>query len=291
MKRAVTMIATSLLFIAMTFCNVKADSLDDVLNGNTQESTQSSETPSTVSGNSSSYSDMIGIDMTRDDSGTVAKFREAVGSKVSVVVQIIVGAATFAMFIRIAIDIFFLVATFLRGLMDGGASEQMNPQQGMNGMTGGMDGMNGMGGMNGGYGMGAMGGGYGMGGYGRRGYGMNGGYGMGGGAYGMGAMGGMNGGYGMGQQMGAQQMPNVPHVGRWKIVSNGAIRAAMMDGQPDQNGKVHNMYFLYAKYEAVELIAVPVLIVLLISGAMANLGLKFGYLICDAVSSFSGGLG
>ena len=281
MKKAVTMIATSLLFIAMTFCNVKADSLDDVLNGNTQETTQSSETSSTVSGKSSSYSDMLGIDMTRDDSGTVAKFREAVGSKVSVIVQIIVGAATFVMFIRIAIDIFFLVATFLRGFMDGGASEQMNPQQGMNGMAGGMNGMNGMGGMNGGYGMGAMGGGYGMGGYGRGGYGMNGGYGMGG----------MNGGYGMGQQMGAQQMPNVPHIGRWKIVSNGAIRAAMMDGQPDQNGKVHNMYLMYAKYEIGELIAVPVLTLLLISGAMANLGLKLGYLICDAISSFSGGLG
>ena len=113
-----------------------------------------------------------------------------------------------------------------------------------------------------------------MGGYGRRGYGG-------------GMMGGMNNGMGMGGGMMDAQMAsqNQPMRGRIQFVSNAALNAVATESVLGPDGKGQSAFKTYCKDMVVSLIAAPVLLVLCVTGAIANIGFGIGAFVANVASN------
>ncbi len=178
------------------------------------------------------------------------------------IVPILVGAIFAVLTLRVLLDILYIAAPFIRpklapcvqgdqmaeNQMGGGMQYGMGGAGGM-GMAGGMMGAGGMaGGMAGGYG--------GYGGYGRRGR--------------RGMVGDMAGG---------------APVGGTQWVSETAIAAVMAGNQIGPNGKPNNPFIFYLKGMVVPLVLIPVMLVLLLSGVLTQVGFYIGDLITNVISS------
>lgn len=178
------------------------------------------------------------------------------------VVPILVGVIFAALTLRVLLDILYIVAPFIRPkLAPGVQGDQMAENQMGGGMQYGMGGAGGMGmagGMMGAGGMaGGMAGGYGgYGGYGRRGR--------------RGMAGGMAGG---------------ALVGGTQWVSETAVAAVMAGNQVGPNGKPNNPVIFYLKGMVVPLVLIPVMLVLLLSGVLTQVGFYIGDLITNVISS------
>jgi len=163
------------------------------------------------------------------------------------------------------LDLLFIAIPFSRGLLANGyaGNAQAGGGAGMQGGMGGMGGMGSMGGM-GGFGMNRGGFGYNR----------------------MGAMGGMSGGM-AGGPAGANQQDTM--VGRIQWVSNAALNAVAAESSVDpQTGKAVSPFKIYVKDMAVTLVAVPVLLVLAITGALTNLGFLIGKAVAAAIGKIGG---
>lgn len=100
----------------------------------------------------------------------------------------------------------------------------------------------------------------------------------------MGPMGPMGGGFG-GSPMGGQpqmSQPTPQNIGGTQLISNAAIRAV----QEEINGK--SPYKTYVSDMTVLLVAVPVLLILAMSGALTQLGLVLGQALVKLIGSLSG---
>lgn len=100
----------------------------------------------------------------------------------------------------------------------------------------------------------------------------------------MGQMGPMGGGFG-GSPMGGQPQMNQPtpqNIGGTQLISNAAIRAV----QEEINGK--SPYKAYVSDMTILLIAVPVLLILAMSGALTQFGLVLGQALVKLIGSLSG---
>lgn len=178
------------------------------------------------------------------------------------VVPILVGVIFAALTLRVLLDILYIVAPFIRPkLAPGVQGDQMAENQMGGGMQYGMGGAGGMGmagGMMGAGGMaGGMAGGYGgYGGYSRRGR--------------RGMAGGMAGG---------------ALVGGTQWVSETAVAAVMAGNQVGPNGKPNNPFIFYLKGMVVPLVLIPVMLVLLLSGVLTQVGFYIGDLITNVISS------
>lgn len=172
------------------------------------------------------------------------------------IVPILVGLIFAALTLRVLLDILYIVAPFIRPkLAPGVQGDQMAENQ----MGGGMQ-----------YGMGGAGG-----------------MGMAGGMMGAGGMaGGMAGGYGgRGRRGMAGGMAGGAPVGGTQWVSETAIAAVMAGNQVGPNGKPNNPFIFYLKGMVVPLVLIPVMLVLLLSGVLTQVGFYIGDLITNAISS------
>lgn len=250
----------------------------------TQATTSSGNTA--VSDSSSGSSNATGTSGTTSTQQEATEFMEALqdaskldvaGAEVTAVtkpivkysgmiVQIIAVIITVALSIRVAIDLLYIVAPFSRKLLANG--HMGNPMAGTDqmaqpGMSGGM-GMGGMGGYGGGYGR--YGGGYGMG--------------------GMGGMGGMNGGMVNRANMMAQNDIG-SRTNRIQWVSGAALNAVAAENTVGPDGKAVKPLVQYAKDSAITLIATPILLVLLLTGAFQNIGFALGEALSNMISNIS----
>ena len=193
-------------------------------------------------------------DMSKEDADVV-EFRAAVQGITSKVIQIIAVIATFGLVLILGADLLYLLLPPFRGILANGnvgvAKTDPNAQQ-----QGGM----GMGGMSGGYG-----GGYG---------GMSSGY---------GGYGGMSGGMGMGGQQG-QPQPN-----KFCLVSDEALNAVATAKQ-EPTGRLGLAMSLWFKHAVVYLVATPVIITLLLTGALQKIGYGLGYIIAEGITKFAGNM-
>lgn len=166
------------------------------------------------------------------------------------IVPILVGVIFAALTLRVLIDILYIVAPFIRPkLAPGVQGDQMAENQ----MGGGMQ-----------YGVGGAGG-----------------MGMAGGMMGAGGMaGGMAGGYG---GRGRRGMTGGMAGTQW--VSETAIAAVMAGNQVGPNGKPNNPFIFYLKGMVVPLVLIPVMLVLLLSGVLTQVGFYIGDLITNVISS------
>jgi hypothetical protein len=172
-------------------------------------------------------------------------FRSTLSKVMGTVVPILVGVISACLVFRILIDLLYIVAPFLRSKLAPGA-------QGAGGMVA----------QQGGMGM-AQPGGYGGGGYGGGGYGRHGGYG--------------GGGYGAMQQQQAGAQGGI----QW--VSQAALNAVAAGQQTGPSGKAPNEFITYIKSMVVILVIVPIMLILVISGALTNVGFYFGDMITSAI--------
>lgn len=164
------------------------------------------------------------------------------------VVPILVGVIFAVLTLRVLLDILYIVAPFIRPkLAPGVQGDQMAENQ----MGGGMQ-----------YGMGGAGG-----------------MGMAGGMMGAG---GMAGGYG---GRGRRGMAGGAPVGGTQWVSETAIAAVMAGNQVGPNGKPNNPFIFYLKGMVVPLVLIPVMLVLLLSGVLTQVGFYIGDLITNVISS------
>lgn len=204
--------------------------------------------------------DLAGYSGISQDPDAKNAVQSTLGQIMGWVVPILVGVIFAALTLRVLLDILYIVAPFVRPkLAPGVQGDQMAENQMGGGMAQGMGGMaGGMGmGMQGGMGMaGGMGGGYG-GGYGGRGR--------------RGMAGGMQGG--------------APMAGGTQWVSETAIAAVMAGNQIGPNGKPNNPFVVYLKGMVVPLVLIPVMLVLLLSGVLTQVGFYFGDLIANTISS------
>lgn len=182
---------------------------------------------------------------------------------VGMVVQVIGIVVTVGLSLRVAIDLLYIAVPFCRVALANG--HQGNPQAGNQAM--GQPGMGStFGGGYGGYGRSTFGGGYG------------GGFGSPMGGMGMGAMG------AMGSNANADQGSMM---GRIQWVSGAALNAVAAENTVGPDGKVKKPFVEYAKDMAVTLVAVPILLVLLWSGALQNLGFMLGQAMAGALGGIS----
>ncbi len=294
MKRVLTLLLCGMLIFGTSTVSTYAASLDDVIAGNQQvvnqeiTDTNGSTTNETVtnSDNSSTtstsreqankaYMDTLNAatDLTTQNE-TVDKVNEALSKVISIIVQILAYAITAGLTLRVVIDLAFIALPFTRAFLGNGYAG--NAAVGNTGMAQGGMGNPGMGGMGMG-GPGMMGGGMGMGGgmYGRGRYG-----GMGGGM--MGGMGGMAGG-----MAGAPQQ-QASMTGRPQLVSTAALNAVAAEQMPTPDGRARNAIKIYASDMVVTLVAIPVLLILAMSGALTGLGLLLGEAIANGISALGG---
>ena len=98
-------------------------------------------------------------------------------------------------------------------------------------------------------------------------------------------MGGMQGGM-MGQQgaMGAQPSAT----GRPQWVSTAALNAVAAEQMPTPDGRARSAIKTYASDMVVTLVAVPILLVLAMSGALTQLGLLLGEAIAVGIGALGG---
>jgi len=167
------------------------------------------------------------------------------------IVPILVGVIFAALILRVLIDILYIVAPFMRPkLAPGVQGDQMAENQ----MGGGMQ-----------YGMGGAGG-----------------MGMAGGMMGAGGYGGY---VGRGRRGMAGGMAGGAPIGGTQWVSETAISAVMAGNQIGPNGKPNNPFIFYLKGMVVPLVLIPVMLVLLLSGVLTQVGFYIGDLITSVISS------
>lgn len=301
MKSAYQTKRTWSLFICLMMCmaylmtvpslatNTGPKSLDDLANGNTTQSqapatpapTQAPQTQQGTSG-STGTSGTTGTDtqaQAKDFLGSLqdASKMDVSGSEVNsitqpivkysgMIVQVLSLIAVVGMSIRVAIDLIYIVVPFSRkflanGHMGNPQTGQPMGQPGMGGPMGG--GMMGGGMMGGGMGMG-------MGGMGRYGGGM----GMGGMGMGGPMAGGMNAQGDMGSRMNRVQ---------W--VSGAALNAVAAESTVGPDGKAVSPVKEYMKDMIVLFVLVPILVILLATGAIQAVGFAVG----RGISSMIGG--
>ena len=287
MKKVLLTVLTSVMLLTLPVTTVHASSLDDVVNGTTQESNettvgQSNESSSNTSTSSSKSSGSYtsedeyientknAADLTAFDTAGADKVNEGIRTVAAFIVRILSYFLTAFLVVRVILDLVYIALPFTRSILSNGYAG--NPAAGDSGM--GMQ-QPGMGGMGMGAGMGGMGMG-GMGGMG--GYGMRGGYGMN--RMGMGGMG------GMGMQQG--QMGASPAMGRVQWVSSAALNAVAAEQMPGPDGKPQSALKAYAKDMMVVLIITPILLTLAITGVLTNLGFLIGDVIAKGITSISG---
>lgn len=285
MKKLRGIICAFVIALSVPSITVSATTLDDVINEQQEEEQQApveqapvQQEPTQNTGSSTTdvgglYKNGALIDSVEDASTLdgpsegANKVNQGIKKVASFIIQILAYGVTCLMVVRVVLDITYITLPFTRSILANGYGGQAMGQQGMGqpGMGGGM-GM-GMGGM-------GMGRGMGMGGMGMGGMGMN-RMGMGG----MGAMGGM-GGMGMqGSQPGA-----TPAMGRVQWVSTAALNAVASETMPGPDGRPQSPLKAYAKDMTVMLTVTPILLVLAISGVLADLGFMIGELLTRAIS-------
>ena len=287
MKKVLLTVLTSVMLLTLPVTTVHASSLDDVVNGTTQESNettvgQSNESNSNTSTGSSQSSSSYtsadeyientknAADLTAVDTAGADKVNDGIRTVAAFIVRILSYFLTAFLVVRVILDLVYIALPFTRSILSNGYAG--NPAAGGSGI--GMQ-QPGMGGMGMGAGMGGMGMG-GMGGMG--GYGMRGGYGMN--RMGMGGMG------GMGMQQG--QMGASPAMGRVQWVSSAALNAVAAEQMPGPDGKPQSALKAYAKDMMVVLIITPILLTLAITGVLTNLGFLIGDVIAKGITSISG---
>ena len=235
----------------------------------TANTSDNSSTKQTAEEKKKSSDDFInsiadGMDYSTPESEEVKAFGEKVQKVASIIIQALVYILTALLAISKVIDLFYVGLPFMRTILANGymgnAKVAGTQQQGMNsGMGGGFGG--GMNGMGGGFG-GGFGGGMG-GGFGNRGMGMG------------------------GSMMGDQQMANQnqPARGRFQFVSNAALNAVATESVIGPDGKGQSAFKTYVKDMVISLIAVPVLLILCVTGAVTKIGFGLGKLIADIASN------
>jgi hypothetical protein len=257
--------------------DVQAGSLSDLVggteSGESQAPAESSGGSTDILGgmlqqNGNDYMEGLEGDSTFDEEISGVETFRSFGSKVTgLIVQIIGIATVFCMTILKLVDLFYIQIPWFRNMLSRGHQGVVQPGAGGNPQAGGMGGM----GMNGG--MGGMGaGGYGAGGYG-------GGMGMGGRGMGMGMNGGMGGMQGgMGQPGMGQALPKPP------LVSQTALNA-MATAMQAPNGKCNQALSIWAKSSIFEFILIPVLIGLISSGVLLQIGYRISDLVIGGLNS------
>jgi len=189
------------------------------------------------------------------DSEAQNAVQSTLGQIMGWVVPISVGAIFAALTFRVLIDILYIVAPFIRPkLAPGVRGDQMAENQ----MGGGMQ-----------YGMG----------------GAAGGMGMAGGMMGAGGYGGYGGYGGRGRRGMAGGTAGGAPIGGTQWVSETAIAAVMAGNQVGPNGKPNNPFIFYLKGMVVPLVLIPVMLVLLLSGVLTQVGFYIGDLITNVISS------
>lgn len=242
--------APSKIYATNTLDDVISQTESSVSNGSTYGNNNSTGTQSNSSSNSNNgfmetINDAAKIN---DHAQDISSGTSALQKGVTKLIQYISYATVILLSLSVALDIAYIAIPFtiVRNFLSGGA--QGVAQQG---------------GQQAGMGMGSTGG-YGMGGYGMGGYGM--------GGYGAGRYGGMG---SMGAGMGAQGQQGQPGMGH-KRVHNAALNAVAASQTPGQNGKPANPFILYAKDMVVMLVLVPVLLILLLTGTLTDVGFFLG---------------
>lgn len=294
-KKLAAGFAAMTLIFSIQATSVFAESLDDIVNGNqnqgqsqsqvVQEQTtpqptpsvtqevpntgnenQSQEVPQNNSGTAYDYLENLqNTDLTAEQNQMVNTVNSVVYKTAQFIVQVISYALTVLLTVRVMLDLLFIAIPFSRGLLANGyaGNAQAGGGAGMQGGMGAMGGMGSMGGM-GGFGMNRGGFGYNR----------------------MGAMGGMSGGM-AGGPAGANQQGTM--VGRIQWVSNAALNAVAAESSVDpQTGKAVSPFKIYVKDMAVTLVAVPILLVLAITGALTNLGFLIGKAVAAAIGKIGG---
>lgn len=264
MKKSGLILLSMLMALLIIFpsASYAAGSLDDVIS---DSGASSSSDSAVTSGSSSGYGGFID-DL--NDAAHVEQHAQDISAGTSSAQIVITKAIQWISYLTVALlslsvaaDIAYLAIPFtvVRNFLSGG-KQGVAPQGGQQGAMGGMN--NGIGG----YGVGGYGaGGYGAGGFNRGGYGA------------MGTMGTMS------QQV-AQQQQSGGHC--W--VHNAALNAVAAAGTPNPaTGKPQNSFILYAKDMVVMLILVPVLLILLISGTLTDVGFFIGSKIVTALSGIT----
>lgn len=259
---------------SVVFADPTGTSLDDVIDNNTYASTEVT-TPEASTGTTQNstvdketQSFLNGISKAGDLSPEVEGVQAAatpLKTAVAFIVQLLSYVIVLGMTLSIVLDITYIAVTPLRGILGGGQVPRQDPQAGA------------MGGTMGGYGGNSMMGGYGaspMGGYGAR------------GGYGASSMG----GYGANPAM--QQQQNMMQRGRINLISQAAIDAVGNAGQMDPaTGKVKGALSTYARNMIPMLVAVPILLVLAITGSLTNLGFLIADLLVDGIAAVGEMLG
>lgn len=295
MKRiSAILIASMITMSAMCTTSFAAQSLDDVIGGNTTSVSESqAEAPADSSSvvenstpeNSQSEGESNGggiggifgsngtynqVDDLRDatnlneSSEGAKKINQGIKSIASFVVQVLAYAVTALLVLRVLLDLAYIALPFTRSFLANGYGGNAQAGGGGTGMTG----------------MGTPMGGMGMGGMGMGGMGMNRGMGMG-----MNSMGGMGmNGMGMGGMQ--QSQPGAsPAMGRVQLVSNPALNAVAAETVVGPDGKAISPIKMYAKDMIVILILAPTFLVLAITGSLTNLGLLIGDMLSSAISN------
>ena len=297
MKRISAILLASIITMsAMCTTSFAAQSLDDVIGGNTTSVSESqAETPADSSsvvenstpensqpesgsnGGGSGIGGVFGSNGTynqvddlkdatnlNESSEGAKKINQGIKSIASFIVQVLAYAVTALLVLRVLLDLAYICLPFTRSFLANGYGGNAQAGGGGTGMPG----------------MGAPMGGMGMGGMGMGGMGMNRGMGMG-----MNSMGGMGmNGMGMGGMQ--QSQPGAsPAMGRIQWVSNPALNAVAAETVVGPDGKAISPMKMYAKDMIVILILAPTFLVLAITGSLTNLGLLIGDMLSSAISN------
>lgn len=272
MKKVLLTLLTSIMLLTLPVTTAYASSLDDVVSGTSQESTDSSSSNSSSVSSSKSSIPMTAdeyientkdaADLTNVDTKGASKVNEGIKTVAAFIVKILSYFLTAFLVVRVLLDLVYIALPFTRSMLSNGyagnAAAGGAGMGGMGGMGSPMGGMGGMGGMS----MGMRGG-----------YGMNR---MGMGGMGMGSpMGGMG-----GSQMGAS-----PAMGRVQLVSTAALNSVASENMPGPDGRPQSALKAYAKDMAVTLVITPILLVLAITGVLSNLGFLLGDVIARGIAS------
>lgn len=274
MKRLVSLIVVVMMVFCCTtmaaFASEGGNSLDDVIS-EAQQDTQNTTGSQDTNTDSDKTSGMSSEQAEKNQSfiaglGDAANLTDPVEGVDKVtpwikqiagfIVQVVSYAVIILLAARVVIDLAYIGLPFTRSFLGNGYSGA-----GMQGGQPGMGGMMGGGMMNNRYNMGGM---------------MNNRYSMGGGMMGGGMMGsnpGMGGANQTGQMM-----------GRIQWVSNAALRAADMEGQPGPDGREMGPLKSYMKNMVVILVAVPILLILAATGTLTQFGLLLADKLVDLIA-------
>lgn len=252
--------------IAMPMSVVLANTLDQVIQGNSKETVENVQPAqdnksAEVKGNNgdeNKYSNTKSYinnmkkaaDLSRYDTSGAQKVNDGIGNGAAYIVNVASYALISALTVMTILDLIYIKLPMTRGILGGGAQAQ---QQNSGGFGGGF----GNSGFGGGFGGGGFGGGFGS---------FGGGSSFGGSSFGGGA-----------QQQGK----------KIQFVSGAAITAAAAEGQPGPDGTPQGPFKIYTKHLIIMLITIPVLLTLTVSGVLVNLGFLIGEVLSNAISGIS----